>query len=730
MANYNGDIPIKTTFPVSLSKLTLNNGLAQAAADAFGPVPNNESTEFRTTSKLNTTADEKVYAICKGNVLVVPQSGTGADDTLVNLVLKPYSQPSSRLPIKYFVYRGVKKSSILDATGSPDRLIQDNSNWSGSKMLENLWTKFKAFNNYSSPASQVFEAKWIGYNDIPTDLSKSLDSFFFKTSTDDLEETSDPNLFELPMVEEGEWIASTHTSLGLDIVLDMGDIPANESGFSFDLTYACAPEWKFNTSTIPPGILERGYRESIIQFIDPAAFWGLHHSSEGTVTDIDTATTDHTNTAVYTHVISKFITRNRVYILIDSDRGRSYNYYGNYNDDNNVCLKLSTDGGTNYTDLGFGATASSGHKWPILYFVNDQSQTAGKDTFSLKMLKDSFGHSLSFLMLGAMDSDNKDGFVDDAMLSDDGEVFSTKQDLFVNVHGVTSPTETISTLIRLVYHGKLLSIPTDVSSPSEDDYFIQTRLDDFFLPLPPLSTTTGSENVSIFRDKKIALDKRRMKHPDHDVITAWTFTQIQDFIISAEDGVSIIERMSFESHVLHSFVEGSSRGRRTSSNKRTPVSDGYSFNASRNNFYSPAPPHFISAERVVGTTDEVSGLRLNHAGGQKANKFFLGLSRSEYDTLFNIISSESLKNPRLFFGKGEPIQYTLPNKLNPTLKYLLGVTGETSSGDLKLYFPSQDIAVYSSDDNMYSSFLYFKNLERVDLSDFVEGSTLNIPYNV
>lgn len=140
MSNYNGDIPIKSTFLVELSTV----GTAQTLSNAFGPDQlTSGSTKFRVTSTLNTSADEKVFAICKGNVLVVPQIGSS---TLVNLVLKPYKQPSSRLPIRYFIYRGVKKSSIIDgtpATGGGDQLIQHGSLSGKPTMVNNIWTNPK-----------------------------------------------------------------------------------------------------------------------------------------------------------------------------------------------------------------------------------------------------------------------------------------------------------------------------------------------------------------------------------------------------------------------------------------------------------------------------------------------------------------------------------------------------------------------------------------------------------
>src|SRR5882724_8809951 len=84
----------------------------QADADAFGPVIGSPETKFRVTSMHRPVAGKTAtaYAVCHGRVLA-QDVGPG----LVNLILQPDEQPPFAFPrIKYFIYRGILKSTVVD----------------------------------------------------------------------------------------------------------------------------------------------------------------------------------------------------------------------------------------------------------------------------------------------------------------------------------------------------------------------------------------------------------------------------------------------------------------------------------------------------------------------------------------------------------------------------------------------------------------------------------------
>src|SRR5690349_2215162 len=83
--------------------------ITQTEDQAFGPVSENK---FRLTSNFTITGSgSPAYAVCKSVVFIQPQKG---NDTKVNLILRPYSQPVSGINIKYFVYRGLNKTDFFN----------------------------------------------------------------------------------------------------------------------------------------------------------------------------------------------------------------------------------------------------------------------------------------------------------------------------------------------------------------------------------------------------------------------------------------------------------------------------------------------------------------------------------------------------------------------------------------------------------------------------------------
>jgi hypothetical protein len=85
----------------------------QIPTDAFGPVIGSSDTEFQVTSiHRAAAADCNAYAVCEGMILA-----QDAGNNLVNLILKPSEQPPFAFPkIKFFIYRGIKKDTLLVAT--------------------------------------------------------------------------------------------------------------------------------------------------------------------------------------------------------------------------------------------------------------------------------------------------------------------------------------------------------------------------------------------------------------------------------------------------------------------------------------------------------------------------------------------------------------------------------------------------------------------------------------
>lgn len=290
--------------------------------DAFGPVLGSETTKYRTTSVVRTSGSNsvKVFAICDGQVLIQPQIG---DDTKVNLILKP-STSYSPLKIKYFIYRGINKADLINAN-----ILKpvDNEDSSQPFFLRKLWEKFIAFNQpfydegIISTPPDTFPTFLIGYNESDS-LSLSLEYYFSRKFND--------NFYQIPTCSAGDHLGNFSGQIGLDVVLDYGDyeLQNQEELFRLDLNFARLKEHIFDTATIPSSTATKikRYKERIHQFIDPAAFWGSHVEC-GVIKLHDNASGIKTNTDIFNLIVSKHQTKNKIYVYIQGENNRSYNYY-------------------------------------------------------------------------------------------------------------------------------------------------------------------------------------------------------------------------------------------------------------------------------------------------------------------------------------------------------------------------------------------------------------------
>uniref|UniRef100_UPI000550DE4F hypothetical protein n=1 Tax=Flavobacterium daejeonense TaxID=350893 RepID=UPI000550DE4F len=364
----------------------------QTAAESFGP---KSPTDFTITSGFTLTAPKKAFAICKGVVLVQPQTGAGNEEK-VNLILRPYSQPFPGLNVKYFLYRGLQRSDFFTTDPAP-KIID--STTTTSDFVNKINADFHAFHDgrkdEQGNAIPVpdFTAKFIGYDESLTDVSIPLSAFFFKESEfveagETFEEKDD---FELPLIAMGKSLGSFASgSCGIDVVLNYGDYSHDfdNSEFDFNLAYARASEAEINLSG--SDFEQKLQREQSTQFIDIAAFYGLY-IPEGKVT-IDTAgtKTDKKGTEIYNDVLTNFTTKNNWYIYLQSDRGRSYDFYDTYKitaqETSNLKTGLVVDPQTQtvpMTEVTYGTDG-----WPVLINTQTQSTPVANNSLYLQLVTD------------------------------------------------------------------------------------------------------------------------------------------------------------------------------------------------------------------------------------------------------------------------------------------------------------------------------------------------------
>lgn len=285
-------------------------------SDSFGPVTDSSFTKFQVTSFLRALGStNKVYAINDGRVLLQPMTG---DDTKLNLIIKnTNSKDYAPLKIKYFIYRGVNKSDLVDSNNFLKvKNLNDNLQ---PTFLQELWDKYHT-ENPNLPST--FSAELIGL-DIPNQpASTLLEEIFFKFDQTTLLEG------QLPNCKRGDYLANFTGKIGLDIILDIGDYSLEDETelFVFDLRYARYSSHIFDVelSPISPDT-EKQYKQYTTQFIDASAFWGAHIDSGQIFLGGGVLCND-----IYNDLIKYYQTKNRVYLYIEAERNRSYNYYPGY----------------------------------------------------------------------------------------------------------------------------------------------------------------------------------------------------------------------------------------------------------------------------------------------------------------------------------------------------------------------------------------------------------------
>lgn len=278
----------------------------QAAEKHFGF---NTATSFRITSSFGSTiaAPAKAFAMVKGTILLQQQTATDK----VNLILRPHDQSNFKLPVKYIVYRGLKTIDFVD---------NENLSAVGNKVktsgLEVL-VKMKQIQDQRAPSEEIPVQALFGHNLAPGD-TMNIDDFFFK----ELEPNS--QLFTIDCgVHIGNFITDDS---GVDIILEN-------------------PEYKLTVKDAKDSILQiillsgdsaevKQWKKDLVRhFVDPAAFYGLHHDIKGGIqykTAADVLNFADSVPLVYNQVINRFTTKNNLYLDIRNENGYSYNYYGNY----------------------------------------------------------------------------------------------------------------------------------------------------------------------------------------------------------------------------------------------------------------------------------------------------------------------------------------------------------------------------------------------------------------
>jgi len=688
----------------------------QSGSQSFGPV---SSEEFRLTSKFTLESPKKAFAICKGVVLIQPQTGS---TTKVNLILRPYTQPFPGLNIKYFIYRGLQKSDFF-TTGDTPNVKSDETI---SDFIEKINKDFKSFhegrveiiNNVSTPIPvPEFTAKYIGFNSSPEIPDTTLlSSFFFKESEfvaagDTFDEE---DAFELPLIDIGKSLGNfAEGECGIDVVLNYGDYKHNfnNSEFVFDLKYARAAETKI-TLTGTNDIEKKLQREQITQFIDIAAFYGLFVPKDKVIVNTAGTKTDKKGLEIYNDVLANFATKNNWYIYIQGDRTRSYDFYDNY--------KIAPESGPMNLKMGFledpethlvtmtEAKYSTIDGWPLIINKQQQASTVKNNNLYLQLVTDNNNNTMLYGQIANLENAQKDNFInaDGLRSAPDSEGNYSRLTTTVQLTTPAVNGQNIASISQLLYQGVTYEYEAENIINSGGENVVLKGNPNFFddvfslIKAEPLLKLKGDSEFSKMTSEKLNLINHYYDKKQQGITVVQTLT-VNDVIETGIEATPTVARVTYLTETANVMNNAVSATGSTTPDTKTSASAGGAVTKSKT--YELPEPYYYSLKLFTDSTQTITGLELKTTDGSTPNKIILGLTKAENDSIKSLIT-DSLKNPRLFlidlFEDGNELVSPEDIKYQ---KYKVAIVAEDTDGKRKLFKPATDVLVYSLDRNYHFS---------------------------
>ena len=689
-----------------------DNIFSQTETDSFGA---KSAAAFATTARVTFTGTKQVYSICQGQVFIQPQTGS-ADK--VNVILKPYKQPINSIPIKYIIYRGLNKddffSSIQHEGNSRLRIAGSES--TGTGFVQYIWKEFNKFYANVPGGIPVFLEEFIGFpaSENSQNLTDLLDSYFYHISQydentgEEIEETA----YELPLIPRGIHIGNATGSIGIDIVMNNGEyyIENDPTPFRFDLDFARSAYHTLQTDVGNTDYENKLLKEIAAQFIDIASLYGMHASGVcklymGEQTVPLTAKEDIYST------ISPFFTKSTVYLYIQSDRQRSYNFYGNYvlSDTNPNNLKTGTSESA-LTETSFGTNG-----WPVHKMDNITDQLV------LSLVTDNNTNAAVYAKIGFVTSEHEDNFVRNEnllvpQLFDDDETDTaiqyTKPIMF---SFPVSGQNTITSVVQLIYEGMEIWIE---DSQSTGSFYYLKDIDDVFGLIDAQSLTAIRSDLELptFIDNNLRIIN--FPNPQRNTDIGVVKTKRNSDAIAIDDHNYLV-RVTFET-LLDSIRQDTKYFLSTTSPSIDSVAtatNNYQPNLT-NNYYQLPEPYFFQTNLFTHQLDTITGISIKENSDSLPSKKIVGITKEEYDTLKGVMLQNELFNSTLFFSNidGSGSSFTSPEGTSYYV-YRIGLAGEDDSGTLLLSFPEDDILVFSLDLFCFFSDGYSSNMPDLSVEE-------------
>lgn len=652
----------------------------------FGPDPTTPTTKFNITTQHTLSAAAKAFACQKG--LMIIQRNDSDTSNLVNAIIRP-SVPLKvhGLKVRYYVYKGLDINSFFQYNSSTSTyFIRPDGLAGNSEFLENFWD-IQAAVQAAEPGYTTPTPLNLGYGDNTLAITdkdslhedRPVDDLFFNKAT--------AKAFP---VSEGMWIGDFQSSakIGFDIVME------DETLVPFTLKHMRANTWVVETGSLT-GYDLKVKKEHILSFIDPAAFWGLHYKDK--VTGVNTtaytgttkgATSNRTTPgSLYEQIIEKYANKNRVYIDIRSEKGRSYNYYNSYKvsgtDPKNVRLNGAAAGAA----IEYGTNG-----WPLMIVTTKTSANSRKNKLRLRLHRTANPTPILYLpnkyLSYPTDSNARSVHYYAAdQLEESGVSDWTKEFTLYYPHNAKTAKENVATYIRLYYFLR------DPVSSGTDHPWNARYYDSAFcsLDLGDLGDTSV-ENSSV-----------EAPHPIF-VQEALQTDGTGNFAFLAKNGAYWdSSRVLFYAQALVPKLSTSEKAYRPTFTKRLELNN-YKYSSFRDRFqvicreYKRTEGSSTVTFKILGIND----YRVANKNQEKEDLMLLGLTAAEITTL-KAVTGLSKEHPRHIFlsPDGSNPKFDTSARHHRYHRYNVMLQGMNASGTITRV--STSIDVFSRDNQFFHS---------------------------
>jgi hypothetical protein len=332
----------------------------QTVLQAYGKMADEGNFErYNLENKFTVSALSPAYAVTKSLIFAVSDA---ANASLINIALLPINSYTSGFPIKFFLYRGIRKDSLMNSNNKI--LIADTSWLDGNNILTLINNQYSKISGVPV-TSPVVSSDSLGYNLSSSNDTTLLEKIFFDNN----------DSFHPLIVEAGCHIgkfAGASTLAGVEVLFDViGSEP------KLSLLRSSSHILKVDKLVINPSLSEKDQlilkfnnrfkKEEVLNYLDITAFYGNVRNRglniEGTILD--------------NNFLARFFNRHSVYIDLRDNRGFSYNHFfrendilkiGFYSPDTNIADPV-------FEDVGYYSN------WPILKLDNKVFNTNKNNLF-------------------------------------------------------------------------------------------------------------------------------------------------------------------------------------------------------------------------------------------------------------------------------------------------------------------------------------------------------------